>query len=134
MPIILQSAFVTNVYFFSQLAGVVEDPFHGLFYTVLMLSACALFSKIWAQGSGSSAENVARHLKEQKMMIPGHRQSSMYKELDRYIPTAAAFGGICLGALTILADLLGAIGSGTGILLAVSIIYQYYEAFERERY
>ena len=29
------------------------------------------------------------------------------------------------GALTIVADFMGAIGSGTGILLAVTIIYQY---------
>ena len=29
--------------------------------------------------------------------------------------------------LTIVADFLGAIGSGTGILLAVTIIYQYFE-------
>ena len=34
-----------------------------------------------------------------------------------YIPTAAAFGGMCVGALSIFADLLGAIGSGTGILM-----------------
>ena len=34
---------------------------------------------------------------------------------------------MCIGALTVVADLLGAIGSGTGILLAVTIIYQYYE-------
>lgn len=45
----------------------------------------------------------------------------------RYIPTAAAFGGMCIGALTIIADFMGAIGSGTGILLAVTIIYQYFE-------
>ena len=37
---------------------------------------------------------------------------------------AAAFGGMCIGALTVVADFLGAIGSGTGILLAVTIIYQ----------
>ena len=36
---------------------------------------------------------------------------------------------MCIGALTVVADLLGAIGSGTGILLAVTIIYQYYEMF-----
>jgi len=30
--------------------------------------------------------------------------------LNRYIPTAAAFGGACIGALTIVADFLGAIG------------------------
>jgi hypothetical protein len=34
---------------------------------------------------------------------------------------------MCIGALTIVADFMGAIGSGTGILLAVTIIYQYYE-------
>ena len=31
--------------------------------------------------------------------------------LNRYIPTAAAFGGACIGALTIVADFLGAIGA-----------------------
>ena len=30
---------------------------------------------------------------------------------------------MCIGMLTIVADFLGAIGSGTGILLAVTIIY-----------
>ena len=43
------------------------------------------------------------------------------------------FTGMCIGALTVVADLLGAIGSGTGILLAVTIIYQYYEMFSKEQ-
>ena len=55
--------------------------------------------------------------------MAGHRQGSMYKELKRVIPTAAAFGGAILGLLSVAADLLGAIGSGTGILMAVTIIY-----------
>jgi protein transport protein SEC61 subunit alpha len=63
----------------------------------------------------------------------GHRDSSLVKELNRYIPTAAAFGGLCIGALSVMADFMGAIGSGTGILLAVTIIYQYYEAFKKEK-
>jgi protein transport protein SEC61 subunit alpha len=58
----------------------------------------------------------------------GHRESSLQRELNRYIPTAAAFGGMCIGMLTVIADFMGAIGSGTGILLAVTIIYQYFEA------
>ncbi|RWW31310.1 hypothetical protein GW17_00004064 [Ensete ventricosum] len=70
---------------------------------------------------------------EQQMVMPGHRESNLQKELNRYIPTAAAFGGMCIGALTVLADFMGAIGSGTGILLAVTIIYQYFETFEKER-
>ena len=37
------------------------------------------------------------------------------------------------GALTVIADFMGAIGSGTGILLAVTIIYQYFESYDKER-
>ena len=32
-----------------------------------------------------------------------------------------------------MADFIGAIGSGTGILLAVTIIYQYFEIFVKEQ-
>ena len=67
--------------------------------------------------------------------LQGHRDTvqSLKKELNRYIPIAAAFGGMCIGALTIIADFMGAIGSGTGILLAVTIIYQYFETYEKEQ-
>jgi protein transport protein SEC61 subunit alpha len=67
------------------------------------------------------------------MEMRGHRDSSLEKELSRYIPTAAAFGGLCIGALSVMADFMGAIGSGTGILLAVTIIYQYFEIFVKEQ-
>ena len=68
-------------------------------------------------------------------LLQGHRDTvqSLKKELNRYIPIAAAFGGMCIGALTIVADFMGAIGSGTGILLAVTIIYQYFETYEKEK-
>jgi hypothetical protein len=55
--------------------------------------------------------------------MAGHREGSMYRELKRVIPTAAAFGGAILGLLSVAADLMGALGSGTGILMAVTIIY-----------
>ena len=67
------------------------------------------------------------------MTLRGHRDASMYKELKRLIPTAAAFGGMCIGALSIGADMMDAVGSGTGILLAVTIIYQYFEMFVKEQ-
>lgn len=67
------------------------------------------------------------------MVMCGHRSQSMIHELNRYVPTAAAFGGLCIGALSVLADFMGAIGSGTGILLAVTIIYQYFEIFIKEQ-
>jgi protein transport protein SEC61 subunit alpha len=175
IPIILQSALVSNLYFFSQLlykrfksnmlvnllgqwqevdqtgqsipvGGIVyyisplhsfsdiwDDPIHALFYVAFVLISCALFSKTWIDVSGSSARDVAKQLKDQGMMMPGFRDSDIPKQLNRYIPTAAAFGGACIGALTILADFLGAIGSGTGILLAVTIIYQYFEMVCKEK-
>lgn len=49
-----------------------------------------------------------------------------------YSPTAAAFGGACIGALSVISDMLGALGSGTGILLAVTIIYSYFEIAAKE--
>jgi protein transport protein SEC61 subunit alpha len=127
------------VYYISPPNGVndlLSDPFHSFCYIAFVLSTCALFSRFWINVSGSSAKDVARQLKEQDMMFPGQRddEKSMKTVLNRYIPTAAAFGGMCIGALTLVADFLGAIGSGTGILLSVTIIYQYFEVFVKEDY
>lgn len=175
IPIILQTAFVSNLYFFSQIlakkfrgnflvnllgkwqeydmAGhsapvgglayyispprdfvdIIRDPFHTLFYIVFVLLSCAIFSKIWIEISGSSARDVAKQLMDQDMIIEGLREDSMVRYLNRYIPTAAAFGGMCIGGLSIFADFMGAIGSGTGILLAVTIIYQYFELIAKEK-
>merc|ERR1712087_414098 len=175
IPIILQTALVSNLYFFSQLlyrrfksnmlvnllgqwqdmeyggqsvpvgglayymspptnfTDIWDDPIHAIFYVLFMLISCALFSKTWVDVSGSSARDVAKQLRDQNMMMPGYRDPDLPKVLNRYIPTAAAFGGACIGALTIVADFLGAIGSGTGILLAVTIIYQYFEIVYKEK-
>jgi protein transport protein SEC61 subunit alpha len=177
IPIILQTALVSNLYFFSQLlykrypsnilvhllgrwqevegmgmgsqsipvgglayyvspptslAEIIYDPIHALFYIVFILASCALFSKTWIEVSGSSPRDVAKQLRDQDMVIRGFREKSVITVLNRYIPTAAAFGGMCIGALTVLADFMGAIGSGTGILLAVTIIFQYFEMFAKE--
>jgi len=112
---------------------ILEDPIHAMLYIVFMLGSCAFFSKTWIDVSGSSAKDVAKQLREQQMVMRGHRETSMIHELNRYIPTAAAFGGLCIGALSVSADFMGAIGSGTGILLAVTIIYQYFEIFVKEQ-
>ncbi|KAI9862880.1 MAG: translocon subunit [Trichoglossum hirsutum] len=108
------------------------DPIHTAIYIAFMLVACAVFSKTWIEVSGSSPRDVAKQLKEQGLVMAGHREQSMYKELKRVIPVAAAFGGACIGALSVASDLLGALGSGTGILLAVTIIYGYFEIAAKE--
>merc|ERR1712137_774075 len=111
----------------------ISDPLHTILYISFMLGSCAMFSKMWIQVSGSSPKDVAKQLKESKMEMIGHWDESLKKHLDYYIPTAAAFGGLCIGGLSVMADMLGAIGSGTGILLTVTIIYQYFEIFVKEQ-
>ncbi|KAG2179809.1 hypothetical protein NQZ79_g3722 [Umbelopsis isabellina] len=130
--------FATNgiAYYLSaphSLTDALLDPFHTVIYVTIMLTGCALLSKTWIEVSGSSPRDVAKQLKDQQMTIAGYRDTSMYKELKRVIPVAASFGGACLGAVSVLADMLGAIGSGTGILLCVTIIFQYFEMFVKEQ-
>jgi len=174
IPIILQTALVSNLYFFSQLlykryntnffvallgvwqevgaqgqsvptsgivyyvsppasfGEVVTDPVHAFAYVSFVMGSCALFSRTWINVSGSAPEDVAKQLQEQQMVMKGWRQDKMIDVLRMYIPTAAALGGASIGALTVVADFMGAIGSGTGILLAVTIIYQYFEIFAKE--
>lgn len=60
------------------------------------------------------------------MMVSGYRDNEVMTVLNKYIPVAAACGGMIIGLISIFSDLIGVIGSGTGILLSVSIIYGYY--------
>lgn len=55
------------------------------------------------------------------MVMRGHREQSMVHELNRYIPTAAAFGGLCIGALSVLADFLGQFFMKPKVLLSYAL-------------
>lgn len=109
----------------------ISDPIHCLFYISFVLIICSWFSRLWIDVSGQSSRDVAKQLKDQGMGVKSMSGKGDLDTLNRYIPIAAIFGGFCIGALTIIADLLGAIGSGTGILLAVTIIYQYIETINK---
>ncbi|KAG5365490.1 Protein transport protein SEC61 subunit alpha [Yarrowia sp. C11] len=110
------------------------DPIKTVIYIAFVLGVCAVFSATWIEISGSSPRDVAKQFKEQGLVIAGRRETSAYKELKRIIPTAAAFGGATIGALSVASDLLGALSSGTGILMAVTTIYGYYEMAAKEGY
>lgn len=112
---------------------VMEDPLQCLAYMVFMLVSCAFFSKTWLAISGSQAKDIAKQLKSQQMIIAGYREHSSVAILNRYIPIAASFGGLCIGALSIFADFSGALGSGTSILLAVSIVSNLQEMIQKEQ-
>ena len=67
------------------------------------------------------------------MTLPSYRSESVYSVSNRFIPTAAMLGGIIIGLLTILGDLLNVFGSSTGILLSVTILYGYYEKLTNKK-
>lgn len=66
------------------MGAIFEDPVHVVVYIIFMLGSCAFFSKTWIEVSGSSAKDVAKQLKEQQMVMRGHRDTSMVHELNRY--------------------------------------------------
>ncbi len=115
--------------------GVGADPLRAVVYLGILMAFCAVFSLIWLEVGGLGPEKVAQQLMDSGMQIPGYRRSGRPIEamLKRYIPVVTVLGGIIVALIAGLADFAGVFGSGTGILLAVGIIYQYYELLMRER-
>lgn len=113
-------------------ADALLDPIKTFIYISFVLGSCAVFSTTWIEISGTSPRDVAKQFKEQGLVIAGHRDTSAYKELKKIIPTAAAFGGAAIGALSVVSDMIGCLGSGTSILLSVTTIYGYYELAMKE--
>ena len=108
---------------------------HLLVYTTVFLLLCVLFGKFWVQTTGLCPEKVAQQIQQGGMQIPGFRRDPrvVRKVLDRYIPQITIISSVAVGSLAILADLMGALGTGTGILLTVGILYRTYEAIQKEQ-
>ncbi len=117
------------------LSGVIARPDRALAYTGIMIAFCIVFSLTWLEVGGLGPRTVARQLIDSGMQIPGFRRSNKPVEslLNRYIPTVAILGGLIVGLIASVANFLGVFGTGMGILLAVGIIYQYYQLLMQER-
>ncbi len=127
----------------NSLAPYFADMPDWLIYTHLLVDATVLivggilFAKFWVETSGMDARTVANQIARSGLQIPGFRKSPQVLEriLSRYIPKVTILGGAMIGLLTLIANMLGTVGnvSGTGLLLAVSIAYRFYEDLTRER-
>ncbi len=108
---------------------------HLIVYTVVFVALCILFGKFWVETTGLGAEQVSDQIQKGGMQIPGFRRDKrvVEKVLNRYIPQITIISSVAIGFLAIGADLLGALGSGTGILLAVGILYRLYEEIQKEQ-
>ena len=115
--------------------NVAAEPVRAAVYLGILVAFCAVFSLIWLEVGGLGPSTVAQQLMDSGMQIPGYRRSGKPIELilKRYIPVVTILGGIIVGLVAGISDFLGVFGTGTGILLSVGIIYQYYELLIRER-
>lgn len=103
-------------------------------YTLLMALGCMAFSYFWAHTAGMDARSQAKQMMSSGLQIPGFRKDQRVLErlLARYINPLAIMSGFTVGFLAAFADMLGALSQGTGILLAVMIIYKIYEEIAKD--
>ena len=113
----------------------ITDPIHVLVYAVFFIGCCILFSYLWVEISGLNAKKISEQLHSSGIQIPGFRSSKrqLYKILRKYIPALTIISGIYVGLIAFLADLTGALGGGTGVLLTVGIIHKLYEEMAEEQ-
>lgn len=117
------------------ISQVIANPFAAVTYLVVLVVLCMAFAWLWINMTGMGPRDVAEQLDSSGMLIPGFRRDIRVMEqvLSRYITVVTILGGAAIGALAAVADFLGALGSGTGILLTVGIVYGLYEEIAREQ-
>jgi preprotein translocase subunit SecY len=129
-------SYLQPVNLWTNLGNLGSPEIYGQFitYLIFMVVGSALFSYFWVQSSGMDPKSVSKQILNSGLQIPGFRKDSKIIErvLNRYIPPLTIMGGIGIGVLAAFADLLGALTSGTGILLMIMIIYQFYQQLARE--
>lgn len=119
----------------SSISVLLTDPLKVAIYGVVFTASCILFAWLWVELSGIGPKQVAKQLHQMGMQIPGQRSSKGHFEriLKRYIPAITVLGGAFVGLLAFGADLTGALGGGTGVLLTVGIVYRLYEEIAKEQ-
>ena len=106
---------------------------HAITYVFFLIICSIIFGSFWAETSGMDAKSVATQLSNVGLQIPGFRRDPrlLEKVLEKYIGPLILVSSAAVGLLAGLADLTGALGTGTGILLTVGILYKLYEEFEK---
>ncbi|AHL23767.1 MULTISPECIES: preprotein translocase subunit SecY [Thermococcus] len=129
------SGFVTYLYPPRDIFHVINDPVRALVYAIMTIFWSLIFGFLWVELTGLDARSIARQLQQAGLQIPGFRRDPRILErvLQRYIPYVTFWGSFTLALVAVLADFFGALGTGTGILLTVGILYRFYEEIAREQ-
>lgn len=117
------------------LARIIYDPLGSIAYIALFMLLCIGFGLLWIELAGLSPEAQAENLIKADLNVPGMRRSTkvLSNYLARYIYPLAIFSSIAVATIAIVGDIFGSFGSGTGLLLAVGILYNYYQILAYER-
>ncbi len=114
-----------------------DEAIHILAFVGFMVIFSIIFAKFWIETTNMGAGAVAKQIQSSGMQIPGFRRDPkiMERVLRKYIPAVTVFSGAAVGLLAAGANLIGTVGdtSGTGLLLAVGIVIQFYEALGKEQ-
>ena len=94
----------------------------------------ALFSVFWVKTSGMEAANQAQNILNSGLQIPGFRKDKRVLEtiLARYVMPLTIMGGLAIGLLASLADVLGSLVAGTALLLGIMITFQFYQNISQQ--
>jgi len=108
---------------------------HAITYVLFLSLVSVLFGMFWAETSNMDTKGMTNQLMQSGMQVPGFRRDPriLEKVLEKYIPPLIILGSFSVGMLAGLADLTGALGTGTGILLTVGIFYRTYLQMKRQR-
>lgn len=100
----------------------------GLTHVLFFVAFSTLFAVLWVKTSGMDAKSQASRIISSGLQISGFRQDERVLEsvLQRYIMPLTVMGGVAIGLLSSLTDLLGGLISGTANLLVIMIMYQFY--------
>ncbi|MGQ4891006.1 MAG: preprotein translocase subunit SecY [Candidatus Njordarchaeia archaeon] len=107
----------------------IAHPYQAIGYLLILIISCYYFALTWVEIAGIGPEKIADQLMASGLSIPGIRRSKakITEFLTPYVNIAAGFSGLLIGIIAGVADILGAYSSGSGILLAVSIMNSLYE-------
>ena len=92
---------------------------------VMLIVGGIIFALFWIETTGMGAKPTAQKIFNSGMQIPGFRRNigSIEKVMQRYIPKVTVIGGAFIGLLTLVASLLGTLGSAGGTGLAADCEY-----------
>lgn len=101
----------------------------GLTHILIFVILSTVFAVFWVKTSGMDAKAQAKKIAASGLQVAGFRQDIRILEsiLDRYIMPLTIMGGIAIGLLASATNLLGALVSGTAILLVIMIMFQFYQ-------